>query len=187
MQPSAAPFIANIHEKEVMLQTHALKNLVKIVDHTWHEIADSLSRIQELAEDNSFPERPLANFLASKVYYFLENFNNSMWCALNSGDNFNLKERSQYVEKLINVCIDEYSSFKKNNASQEKSGNAAEPVPPKLEAVIDKMFTKCFNDRRYKDVIGIAIECRRLDKVKEAIELSGDSMEENLGYTFTIA
>ena len=60
-------------------------------------------------------------------------------------------------------------------------------IDPKMEAVIDKMFEKCFNDRRYKDVIGIALECRRLDKVKEAIEKSGDAIEENLGYTFTIA
>jgi 26S proteasome regulatory subunit N2 len=61
------------------------------------------------------------------------------------------------------------------------------PVDPKMEAVIDKMFNKCFSDRRFKDVIGIALECRRLDKVKEAIEKSGDGIEDNLGYTFTIA
>jgi hypothetical protein len=31
------------------------------------------------------------------------------------------------------------------------------------------------------------LEARRLDKVKEAIEMSGDQMEDNLGYTYTIA
>lgn len=50
-QPSAAPFIANIQESEPLLQIHALKNLAKIVDHSWHEIANSLSRIEELAEN----------------------------------------------------------------------------------------------------------------------------------------
>lgn len=35
-------------------------------------------------------------------------------------------------------------------------------------------------------MIGIALESRRLDKVKEAIELSQD-VEEKLGYAFTIA
>lgn len=61
------------------------------------------------------------------------------------------------------------------------------PYHPKGEQVMDKMFTKCFNDRRYKDVIGIALECRRLDKVREALDLSGDQIENLLGYTFTLA
>jgi 26S proteasome regulatory subunit N2 len=43
-----------------------------------------------------------------------------------------------------------------------------------MEIVIDKMFTRCFNDKKFKHVIGVALESRRLDKVKEAIELSGD-------------
>lgn len=31
------------------------------------------------------------------------------------------------------------------------------------------------------------MEARRLDKVKEAIEMSGEQMEDNLSYTYTIA
>lgn len=49
------------------------------------------------------------------------------------------------------------------------------------------MFERCFTDKKYKHVIGIALESRRLDKVKEAIEKSGEAMEENLGYTFNLA
>lgn len=70
---------------------------------------------------------------------------------------------------------------------------AADPNEPpvvidkKMEIVIDKMFDRCFADKKFKHVIGIALESRRLDKVKESIELSGDAMEENLGYTFNLA
>ena len=49
------------------------------------------------------------------------------------------------------------------------------------------MFDRCFADKKYRHVIGIALESRRLDKVKQAIELSGDAMEANLGYTFSLA
>jgi len=56
-----------------------------------------------------------------------------------------------------------------------------------MEIVIDKMFQTCFKDKKFKQAIGIALEARRLDKVKEAMEKSGDAMEENLGYTFSIA
>jgi 26S proteasome regulatory subunit N2 len=39
-----------------------------------------------------------------------------------------------------------------------------------MELVIDKMFKRCFADKKYRHVIGIALESRRLDKVREAIE-----------------
>lgn len=56
-----------------------------------------------------------------------------------------------------------------------------------MELVIDKMFQTCFKDKKFKQAIGIALESRRLDKVKEAMEKSGDAIEEILGYTFSIA
>jgi 26S proteasome regulatory subunit N2 len=43
-----------------------------------------------------------------------------------------------------------------------------------MEAVVDKMFNRCFQDKKFKQAIGVALEARRLDKVQSAIELSGD-------------
>ena len=59
-------------------------------------------------------------------------------------------------------------------------------IDPKMENVINRMFERCFSDKRYNQAIGVALESRRLDKVKEAIEKSQD-VEEKLGYAFTIA
>ena len=56
-----------------------------------------------------------------------------------------------------------------------------------MEIVIDKVFNRCFTDKKFKQAIGIALESRRLDKVKDAIEQSNDQIEELLGYTFQIA
>lgn len=50
--------------------------------------------------------------MASKVYYYLEDFEESLRLALESGDKFDLNEKSQYVEKLINVCIETYTKLK---------------------------------------------------------------------------
>tara|TARA_B110000285_G_C14994057_1_gene547840 strand:+ start:117 stop:275 length:159 start_codon:yes stop_codon:yes gene_type:complete len=44
-QASAQPFIAMINENEQALQIHALKNLNKMVDYAWHEIADTLPKM----------------------------------------------------------------------------------------------------------------------------------------------
>jgi len=56
-----------------------------------------------------------------------------------------------------------------------------------MENIIEKMFKRCFEDKKWKQAIGVALESRRLDKVKDAIEQSNDQIEENLGYTFDIA
>ena len=56
-----------------------------------------------------------------------------------------------------------------------------------MENIIEKMFKRCFEDKKWKQAIGVALESRRLDKVKDAIEQSNEMIEENLGYTYDIA
>ena len=130
-----------------------------------------------MSENQQFPERALAASVASKVYYYLEDFDESLRLALESQDKFDLYEKSQYVETLINNCIEKYIKLKQEaNDKKTQGGAPANPVviDNKMEIVIDKMFKRCFSDKQYKQAIGIALEARRLDKVKEAIEMSGD-------------
>ena len=47
-------------------------------------------------------------------------------------------------------------------------------IDEKMERVIEKMFKRCFEDKKWKQAIGIALESRRLDKVRDAIEQSND-------------
>jgi hypothetical protein len=46
-----------INENEQALQIHALKNLNKMVDYAWHEIADTLPKIESFVENPNLPER----------------------------------------------------------------------------------------------------------------------------------
>lgn len=132
--------------------------------------------------------------MASKIYYHLEEYDLSLRLALESYEKFDLNERSKYVETLINQCIEKYTHVKQASfeATRKQSrlgiqGAPAEQVDEKMEILINKMFDRCFQDKKFKQAIGVALEARRLDKVKEAIELSGEEMEENLGYTFQMA
>jgi len=61
-----------------------------------------------------------------------------------------------------------------------------EEIDPKMEAVINKMFDRCFQDGRFTQAIGTALESKRLDKVREAIERS-NNVEEMLSYTYLVA
>jgi len=89
----------------------------------------------------------LAASVASKVYYYLEDFDESLRLALESQDKFDLYEKSQYVETLINNCIEKYIKLKQEaNDKKTQAGAPANPVviDNKMEIVIDKMFKRCF-------------------------------------------
>lgn len=136
-----------------------------------------------MADDTTFPDRSLASSIASKVYYYLEAYEQALNLALEAGDKFNINERSQYVETLVHKCIDNY--IEKRVAIVDGKDETVK-IDPKMENVITRMFERCYEDGQYNQAIGVALESRRLDKVKEAIEKSRD-FEDKLSYTFTIA
>ena len=55
-----------------------------------------------LYEDDGFPERELAALVASKVYYHLGEFADSLAYALNAGTQFDVNlQKSAYVNTII--------------------------------------------------------------------------------------
>ncbi|GFZ10670.1 26S proteasome regulatory complex, non-ATPase subcomplex, Rpn2/Psmd1 subunit [Actinidia rufa] len=59
-------------------------------------------------------------------------------------------------------------------------------MDPRLEAIVEKMLDKCILDGRYQQAIGMAIECRRLDKLEEAIT-SSDNIHATLSYCINVS
>ena len=125
----------------------------------------------------------MAASIASKVFYYLEEYEEALRLALESGEKFDLNERSQYVETLVHKCIDKYIEKRVAIVDAKAEGVV---IDAKMEGVITKMFDRCYQDQQFNQAIGVALESRRLDKVREAIEKSKD-IEEKLSYTFTIA
>jgi 26S proteasome regulatory subunit N2 len=87
------------------------------------------------------------------------------------------------VETLVHKCIDHY--IEKRVAKVDGKDETI-AIDPKMENVITRMFERCYEDGQFNQAIGIALESRRLDKVKEAIEKSRD-IEDKISYTYTIA
>jgi 26S proteasome regulatory subunit N2 len=125
----------------------------------------------------------LAASIASKVFYYLEEYEEALRLALEAGDKFDLNERSSYVETLVHKCIDKYIEKRVAIVDRKEEGVV---IDAKMEGVITKMFDRCYIDGQFNQAIGVALEARRLDKVREAIERSKD-IEDKLGYAFTIA
>ena len=67
--PSAAQgLLALLEEDEPALQEHALKQLFKIVDNHWAEVANKVPLIEAISEDTSFAVRLAhTSYLFSKI------------------------------------------------------------------------------------------------------------------------
>ncbi|TYJ19833.1 hypothetical protein E1A91_A09G218900v1 [Gossypium mustelinum] len=182
---SAGGLLAMLNESHPQLKYHALSNLISFVDQFWPEISTSVPIIESLYEDEEFGQhqRQLAALLVSKVFYYLGELNDSLSYALGAGPLFDVSEDSDYVHTLLSKAIDEYVSLRSKAA---ESSNEAAMVDPRLEAIVERMLEKCIMDGKYQQAMGIAIECRRLDKLEEAITRS-DNVHGTLAYSINVS
>ncbi|KAK6790203.1 hypothetical protein RDI58_014003 [Solanum bulbocastanum] len=180
---SAGGLLAMLNESHPQLKLHALSNLNAFVDYFWPEISTSVALIESLYEDEEFAQRQLAALVASKVFYHLGEQNDSLSYALGAGPLFDVNEESDYVHTVLAKALDEYASHKTKAA---ESNDEDVKVDPRLEAVVERMLEKCIVDRKYQQAIGMAIECRRLDKVAEAIVRS-DNVDATLAYCSNVS
>ncbi|KAF8251062.1 26S proteasome regulatory complex, non-ATPase subcomplex, Rpn2/Psmd1 subunit [Wilcoxina mikolae CBS 423.85] len=190
---SAAGLIGLLDEPDSHLRSFALQQLDDYVHQFWPEIADEVSKIEILYEDESFKQRKLAALVASKVYYHLGEYDESMMFALGAGELFNITAKEEYVETIISKCIDEYIAITSRNdeiAHTPDYGKDAAPgesvpgpkeIDPRLQDIVERMFRKCYEEEDYKPAIGIAIEARRLDVVEEGIKLAGQRSKDRKG------
>ncbi|KAJ0941659.1 putative armadillo-like helical protein [Helianthus annuus] len=208
---SAGGLLAMLNEPHPSLKLHALSNLNAFVDHFWPEISTSVPIIfgtvefviqsldfgdtesvgvrfvvlgsdkwilESLYEDEEFDQRQLAALLVSKVFYYLSELNDSLSYALGAGNLFDVSEQSYYVDTLLAKAIDEYATLR-TKAAESKEASA--DVDLRLEAIVERMLDKCITDGKYQQAIGMSIECRRLDKLREAITKS-DNVHATLSY-----
>ncbi|GAA0166442.1 protease [Lithospermum erythrorhizon] len=183
MVSSAGGLLAMLNEPNSLLKHHALTNLNNFVDFFWPEISTSVPIIESLYEDEEFDQRQLAALLVSKVFYYLGELNDSLSYALGAGPLFDVSEDSDYVHTLLAKALDEYASLRTKAA---ESNTDAVEVDPRLEAIVERMLEKCIEDGRYQQAIGMAIECRRLDKLEEAI-IRSDNVHVTLSYCMHIS
>jgi 26S proteasome regulatory subunit N2 len=121
-----------------------------------------------------------------QVFYHLEEFSDALKYALGAGAHFDVSSKSEYVETLIAKAIDQYInvrvkpsklvSIDSDEAMEVETTDTAvaAEMDPRLEAIVDRMFDRCFADGEYKQALGIALESRRLDRLRASIEQSGD-------------
>ncbi|CAB4003994.1 26S proteasome non-ATPase regulatory subunit 1, partial [Paramuricea clavata] len=183
---SAAGILALLDEREPELKSFALRKLNNVVNEFWPEISEVVEKIEMLYEDENFNSRELAALVASKVYYHLGSFEDSLMFALGAGNMFDVNGHSEFVETTIAKCIDHYTQQRvKIYESIHSTDGKDIVIDPKLEAVVNRMFRRCFDDGKYKQAIGISLETRRLDIFEQAI-LKSDDVVGMLSYSLKV-
>lgn len=180
---SAAGIISLLEEPRPELKTFALKKLDSIVDEFWPEISEAIEKIEILHEDKVFQQHQLAALVASKVYYHLGSFEDSLTYALGAGDLFDVNSRTEYVETIIAKCIDFYTN---QRIALADGVTDAKAIDPRLEAIVNRMFQRCLDDGQYRQAVGLALETRRMDIFEAAITQSED-VSGMLSYAFQVA
>ena len=242
---SAAGVVGFLSEPDAELQIFALRKLNEEIDSLWTEVVGSVGEVEALYEDTQFPERELAALVAAKVYYNLQEYNESMVFALGAGKLFDLDHEGEFEDTIISKCVDTYIALSdtalsndtnqppaqlntafpsttngasstsaslasptmpfsqatlpsKSLLSRQDSTNTFDPagapapttaLPPSLahqrgiqrplQAVIDQLFERCFREKRYRQVVGIAVEARKFDVIRRAILRASDDEKRN--------
>lgn len=235
---SAAGVVGFLSEPDPELQIFALRKLNDEIDSLWTEVVEAVGDVEALYEDPKFPERELAALVASKVYYNLQEHNESMVFALGAGKLFDIDHEGEYEDTIIAKCVDTYiamsstpppsdsapTSTQLNTAfpagtngasstsaslssptmpfsqatlpsksllSRQGSTNSFDPsmqiapsllsghdpssaehqraIQSPLQRIIEQLFERCFRQKRYRQVVGIAVEARRFDVLRRAI------------------
>ncbi|KAI7986170.1 hypothetical protein LOK49_LG14G00550 [Camellia lanceoleosa] len=117
------------------------------------------------------------------VFYYLGELDDSLSYALGAGPMFDVSEDSDYVHTPLAKAINEYANVK---SKAVESNDEAAKMDPRLEAIVERMLDKCILDGKYQQAIRMVIECRRLDKLEEAI-MRSDYIHATLSYCINIS
>ncbi|KAG6818006.1 hypothetical protein H0H87_009161 [Tephrocybe sp. NHM501043] len=163
-QSSAAGVLALLHEPDPLFKQHALNILSPLVPQFWAEISEHVALIESLYESDELSKeaRNSAALVASKVYYFLGEYEEALSFALGAGDAFAQEARNyaseEFVETVVSKAIDRYIK-----ARLEERDGSVEKIDQRLQDIIKTIFDRCIAEGEYKQAIGIALESRRLD------------------------
>ncbi|KAH8120111.1 26S proteasome regulatory complex, non-ATPase subcomplex, Rpn2/Psmd1 subunit [Phellopilus nigrolimitatus] len=174
-QTSAAGVLALLSDPEPLLKQHALKALVPLVPQFWAEISEHVALIESLYESSDLPKeaRDSAALLASKVYYFLGEYDEALSFALGAGPAFEAESRvfgsEEYIETVVSKAIDKYVELR-----SDESTDASKKIDKRLQDIIEGILRRCIKDGEHKQAIGIALESHRLDLISHIYNINKD-------------
>lgn len=191
---STSGLLSMLREPSQSLRKAALNKLLCTVNTQWHEVAHALPELEALSEDVENQEldtRELAARVASRVFFHLDEPNQALRLALESGEAVFHCDRvygtdQKYVECLTGAAIDAYILRRRQvyEAQTQTQTNGLDSYHPgvsnndgdvsslpieKLQAVVYSLLQNCCKKRNYQHALGVVLEAHEVEKVAELL------------------
>ncbi|KAI8873428.1 26S proteasome regulatory complex, non-ATPase subcomplex, Rpn2/Psmd1 subunit [Ramicandelaber brevisporus] len=197
---SAEVYLAYVFESDDRLKLAGLEGLNKQLGHDWIGVDENeLKKLMALCDDADFQHHELAALVVAKTVFHMGFLDQAVAFALRAGQKFDLSEDSLFVKTVLNTAADDYIKQSvqlynnKATAAAERAiddGNdgdddmdmdtgavavAQSTIDPRLENFFERIVRHTASTKQgLQHAIGIVIEARRLDALKEIL-LNGDT------------
>ncbi|KAI3633979.1 hypothetical protein MIR68_007583 [Amoeboaphelidium protococcarum] len=173
---SAAGILSMLQEQELV--SYSVQLLLSVVDFNWMEISEQLTTLEGLQEQLDRAQvtdkkaggkgGDLQNLclLLSKLYFHLTEYNLAVDYALkyvNAGGQLNVNARNGSSDAQV------LSNSLYNDFVVQKSIELYIAGQKKFEQVVNMVFKNCIANKEWKECIGIALECNRMDVVAQCV------------------
>lgn len=118
-----------------------------------------------MLDDEQFPDRELVALLLSKIYFFLNDYDEALSYALRAGSHFDINStsHSDFTEILINKAIEKYIK-----GCQEKE---QEPEHAEYKKIVDVAIENSLAKGDIKSPLGISLDTQDLSLFTRVSEL----------------
>ena len=169
---SASGVLALLEEQDDALRFFALEQLNANMSEFWFQVSGSIPLIEALYEDHTCEHRSLCALVLSKVFYHLDDLDETLAYALGAQDLVDVNGSDDYSKTVLACCVDTYTSQRKDAA---KEGLKEDKVDERLLMIVERLFEKCMDDGQFEQAIGLAVESHRLDMLEKALVRSSES------------
>ncbi|ELP93673.1 26S proteasome non-ATPase regulatory subunit, putative, partial [Entamoeba invadens IP1] len=156
--------LPQLYSKDPNQLFRALHEIESTISTTWAEITEELPRLVEISETSDSQLQSIANFVVSKAYFYIGEYDSAVTYALRSGEYFHFTGNTDYANKMITHSIEMYITLKHTRKS----------IPNELESVINTFFEEGIAANELYITIGIALDAQRVDVIKRVLEVASD-------------
>lgn len=162
MLNTATSYLALLQEDDLDIKGLALDKLDLLVDEYWAEISDFINELENLHKSNLLPQKnELLSLILSKIYYNLEDYDSAIEWALQSGSKFNIKDKNQFVNIILQKIIEKYIGIRKYNFFNEEKTQ----IDERINKIVETIFSKCLERKEVNQAIGFSLESYDLERV----------------------
>ena len=132
-------------------------------------ISDSLEEIERISEDKSNRHDKICSFILSKVYYHLEEYDESLKYSLNAGSYFDIYKQDKFTETLLNNCIAKFITHMRDLYYEQHNEQSKNHLDNRIISLVETILQQSINEKHYKIIVGIALESMRIDILNNII------------------